>query len=297
MRCSRGTTTTSLPPRARGWDSCISLVACKIQPLFTISLVLTRTPSASYLGHIQATFAEYPSATTTMTEVKYECRTSWQPSPGVPPTLSLFARCAPRPPYSTVTDLPRHLMSPVILLQVGPTPVTFHAYEAIICRLPFFQAALHGGFREATDKVIVLPDDDVDTVASLLEFLYLGTYAYTYAADAPARAKDLAEASFHVRLHALASKYDCAELVELQRRSVACVLEGLDGMHVMLVVKEMYESGWGVREWDQEMMAPVKRRIPAIVKTLYESCEDELEAVWATCPGLAQELLRLVVLG
>lgn len=198
-------------------------------------------------------------------------------------------------PSDVYLNLPRHLMSPVILLQVGPTPVTFHAYEAIICRLPFFQAALHGGFREATDKVITLPDDDVDTVASLLEFLYLGTYAYTRASDgAP---KDLAEASFHVRLHALARKYDCAELVALQLRSVASALEALDGMQVVIVIKEMYESGWGVKDWDEELMRPVKGRIPGIVKALYASSDEELEKVWATCPGLSQELLRLVVVG
>lgn len=191
-------------------------------------------------------------------------------------------------------------MSPVIFLQVGPTPVIFHAYEDIICRLPFFKAALHGGFREATDKVIAMPDDDADTVASLLEFLYLGTYAYTYASDAASPtdvpAKHITEASFHVRLHALARKYDCTELAALERRNVACVLEGLDGMDVVTVVKEMYESGWVVRDWDEELLSAMKRRIPGIMRSLYGKCEEELDGVWDGSPGLAQELLRLVVL-
>lgn len=188
----------------------------------------------------------------------------------------------------------------MILLQVGPTPVTFHVYEAIICGLPFFQAAIHSGFREATDNVIAMPEDDPETVASLLEFLYLGTYAYTYACDGPSQAempaKDIAEASFHVRLHALARKYDCTELVALERRSVACVLEGLDGMQLVMVVKEMHESGWGVREWDEEVMGPLKKRIPQVMRGLYETCDEELEGVLAGCPRLAQDLLRLVVL-
>lgn len=166
-----------------------------------------------------------------------------------------------------------------------------------ICRLPFFHAALHGGFREATDKVIAMPDDDPDTIASLLEFLYLGTYAYTFPADATdVPAKDIAKASFHVRLHALASKYDCAELAALQRRSVAYVLEGLDGMDVVMVVKEMYESGWAVRDWDEELMGAVRHRMPGIMRALYGTCEEELEGVGGACPALAQELLRLVVL-
>lgn len=137
-------------------------------------------------------------------------------------------------------------------------------------------------------------------MASLLEFLYLGTYAYTFPADAPSPAevpaKAIAEASFHVRLHALVSKYDCTDLASLERRSVAYVLEGLDGMDVVMVVKEMYQSGWGVREWDEELMGPVRRRIPGIMKSLYQTCEKRLHGVWGACPGLAEELLRLVVL-
>lgn len=88
-----------------------------------------------------------------------------------------------------------------------------------------------------------MPDDDPDTVASLLEFLYLGTYAYTYTADASSTTdvpeKDIAEASFHMRLHELANKYECAELAALERQSVADVLEGLDGMQVVMVLKQM----------------------------------------------------------
>lgn len=145
-----------------------------------------------------------------------------------------------------------------------------------------------------------MPDDDPDTVASLLEFLYLGTYAYTYTADASSTtdvpAKDIAEASFHVRLHELANKYECAELAAMERQSVAYVLEGLDGMQVVMVVKQMYESGWGVRDWDEELLGAVKCRIPGIMRSLYGTCEKELETVWGECPELAQELLRLVVL-
>lgn len=190
-------------------------------------------------------------------------------------------------------------MSPVILLQVGSTPVTFRAYEDIICRLPFFRAALQGGFREATDKIVKMPDDEPDVVASLLEFLYVGSYTYTFDSEATTDAppRDIDEASFHVRLHALARKYDCEALEALERRSVAYVLDGLEGMEVVKVLKEMYDSGWVVRDWDgSEELAAVKKRIPGIMRELYGTCEEELEGVWAECTGLAVELLRLMAL-
>lgn len=191
-------------------------------------------------------------------------------------------------------------MSPMIVLQVGSTPVTFYAYEDIICRLSFFRAALQGGFCEAADKIVKMPEDEPDTVASLLEFLYVGSYTYTFdGADATAvPAKDINEASFHVRLHALASKYDCKALAALERRSIAYVMEGLEGMDVVRVVKEMYESGWVVRDWDgSEVMAAVKKRIPGIMRQLYGTSQEELDVMWAGCPGLAADLLRLMALG
>lgn len=178
--------------------------------------------------------------------------------------------------------------------------MTFHASQDIICHLPFFRAALQGGFREATDKIINMPDDEPDTVASLLEFLYVGRYTYTFdnEASTEGRAKDMAASSFHVRLHALASKYDCEALVAIQRRSIAHMLDGLEGMEVVSLLREMYDSGFVVRDWDgSKEMAAVKSRIPGILGELYAECEEELDGVWAECPGLATDLLKLLAVG
>lgn len=57
----------------------------------------------------------------------------------------------------------------------------------------------------------------------------------------------------------------------------------------------MYESGWGVRDWDEELMGTVRYRMPGIMRSLYQMCKKELEVVLGECPGLAQELLKLVV--
>lgn len=182
-------------------------------------------------------------------------------------------------------------MSGVIVLQVGSTPVTFHVAADILCRLPFFRAALQDGVRDATDTILTMPDDDPALVAALLEFLYLGSY--TYVAD---HAMDRAEASFHVRLHALAGKYACPGLEAVERQSVGHVLDGLHGLDVIMVVKEMYEKGWLAKDWSEMMeFAAVKERIPGLVAELYEAGGEELEGVWAECPGLAADLMRLMI--
>lgn len=182
-------------------------------------------------------------------------------------------------------------MSPVIVLQVGSTPVTFQASEDILCRLPFFRAALQGGFREATDKIVSMPDDEPALVASLLEFLYLGSY--TYISNS---AKDKDEASFHVSLHAIAGKYGCPALEEVERRSIGYVLDGLKGLDVIKVVKEMYERGWVAKDWSiLKEFAAVKERIPGIISELYAAGGEELDSLWADCPGLAADLMRLMV--
>lgn len=192
-------------------------------------------------------------------------------------------------------------MSPVIELQVGPNGVIFYAYKDILCRLPFFQAALNGQFKEASEKAIKMPDDEPDIVSALLEFLYVGNYTYTYdpasssAGGIPVQ--DSSEGSFHVRLHALASKYDCQPLSDLTRKSVAYVFDGLITIDAIHLLKEMYENSWVLRDWEDDTeMCRVKQGLPQLMKQLYRSHQDGLEAILAECPALAIDLLRLVSL-
>lgn len=108
--------------------------------------------------------------------------------------------------------------------------------------------------------------------------------------------KDKDEASFHIRLYAMAGKYDCTALESVERRSVVYVLAGLKGMDLMKVVKEMYERGLGAKDWSvlEEFLA-VKKRIPGIISELYAAGGEEIEGLWAECPGLAADLMRLMI--
>ena len=52
----------------------------------------------------------------------------------------------------------------------------FHVHESILCELDFFKATLQGGFKEASTKLIKMPEDDPLFMACLVEFLYHGNY-------------------------------------------------------------------------------------------------------------------------
>ncbi|KAM0442732.1 hypothetical protein ACHAQK_003787 [Fusarium lateritium] len=54
----------------------------------------------------------------------------------------------------------------------------FKAHRAVVCtQSSFFDKAMSSNFKEATSRVVELPEDDPDVVEHFLEFLYTGTYS------------------------------------------------------------------------------------------------------------------------
>ncbi|KAH6958091.1 BTB/POZ protein [Fusarium avenaceum] len=54
----------------------------------------------------------------------------------------------------------------------------FKAHRAVVCtQSSFFDKAMCSNFKEATSRVVELPEDDPDVVERFLEFLYTGTYS------------------------------------------------------------------------------------------------------------------------
>lgn len=192
-------------------------------------------------------------------------------------------------------------MSPVITLTVGQEETEFHAYEDILCRLPFFRAALLSGFKETADKKITMPEDEPEIIAALVEFLLVGTYTYTYDLGSEhdtgeqTSPCDLQEGSFHLRLYAVAFKYDCAELAGAALRSLVNVLQHLSGIEVIELLKETYERGCDTAVWGCDGMEEFKQKLPGIIKRVYVTHCDEMIDMVSGCSGLANDLLRLAV--
>lgn len=196
-------------------------------------------------------------------------------------------------------------MSSVVTLTVGEEQINFYTNQDVLCRLPFFRAALHNGFRESAEKKITMPDDEPEIIAALIEFLAGGTYTYTYrpfpnttetknvARGAP---YDLMEGSFHLRVYATAFKYDCQGLVSAAMESLIDVLRQIDGIDIIQLLKESYLRGCDIYMLaNGGDMDSVKQKLPGILQCVYDSHSQEMKDIVCECPTLANDLLRLSV--
>lgn len=196
-------------------------------------------------------------------------------------------------------------MSSIITLTVGEQGIDFYTNEDVLCRLPFFHAALHNGFKETMEKKIAMPDDEPEIIAALIEFLASGRYTYTYRPPPGAVQTqnlentapcDLMEGSFHLRIYAMAFKYDCQGLVSAAMESLIDVLRELGGIDIIHLLKEIY-----LRGFDIDMLAKggnvdtVKRKLPGILQRVYEAHGKEMKDIACQCPELANDLLCLSV--
>lgn len=194
-------------------------------------------------------------------------------------------------------------MSPIITLRVGPDQITLRAYEAILCRLPFFQAALQGEFKEASEKAITMPDDDPATIGALIEFLYTGSYTYTFKAPAlpdtddedNIPSSDVTQGSFHVAVYAVASKYDCQALVKGALSNFTIVLTELTGLDVITLWQAAYSKGLYLSQFEADPdLHDFMKGLPELVGDVYGMHEAEMNYMVLEYPALASDLLRLV---
>lgn len=192
-------------------------------------------------------------------------------------------------------------MSPVVMLVVGPDEVQFHAPEATLCRIPFFRAALQGSFLEATLKRITFPDDAPEIFSALLEHLYNSTYTYTYDADTAVAVDnipvyDLAEGCFHVRVCALAFKYDWQPLVDAAMGNFLFMLQKLAAIDIVRLWKVAYENGLTVSMCRVDgRLEKFQIALPALLEGLYKTDAAEMESTVFDMPSLANDFMQLLV--
>lgn len=145
------------------------------------------------------------------------------------------------------------LTSPVITLYVGDAKTQYHAHEVTICQLQFFRAALQGQFKEASEKIINMPEDDPAAIAALIEWLSTGNYTYNgnklqkttmelrAAPEVPS--EGLLEGLFHLEVCVVASKYDCATLLVAAKHGFYLSQGKLAGIDILRLWKAQDSSG------------------------------------------------------
>lgn len=194
-------------------------------------------------------------------------------------------------------------MSRVVTLHVGSNKSELHAHESILCRLPFFRAALQGHFKEASEAAITMPEDDPETIGAMIEFLYTGSYSYAFKAqenpstdqvnDIPV--SDVTQGSFHVAVYAVASKYDCETLVNGSLRNFTYVLKQLAGMDVIELWKAAYVKGLYLTQFEGDAdLTTFMEGLPRLVRDAYRAHREEMESVVVEYPVLGSDLLRIV---
>lgn len=205
--------------------------------------------------------------------------------------------------------MPRNLMSPIVTLVVGEEGVEFHACENILCSLAFFRAAFQGGFREAEEKKITMPEDEPEIVAALIEFLYNGNYTYAFDPQTVERSDKTVgttvlpignsrQGAFHVRVYAIASKYSCEPLVKAAVKNFIYILLQLKGIDVVRHWKTAYENGLFLSDWeDDAALAGFKKGLAKELKDLYAAHREEMDKTFAEYPVLGADFLRVAVCG
>lgn len=189
-------------------------------------------------------------------------------------------------------------MNPIITLYVGEARVQFHVHKDSLCQLPFFQAALSGNFKEASEHVITLPEDNADHVSALIEFLYTGNYTYAYDAETvqlfagstPPTA-DIAEGVFHLGIHVIASKYDCQGLLEIATRHFEYAESELDGIDALQLWKAAYAVD--IRFSARTKGPRSSAGLAGWVKALFSDHREEMEDTFVEYPLMASDILRV----
>lgn len=194
-------------------------------------------------------------------------------------------------------------MNPIITLAVGDEGVKYHVHEDTLCKLPFFQAALQGQFKEASEKAIAMPEDDPSSVAALIEFLYTGNYTYSYdptkvqiPEGSTIPAGDLTEGLYHIGVYTVASKYDCKELSNMAVKNFSVVAVGLDNEGAFRLWKVAYSDGLRLSQC-KESFAKYDSGAGLIswAKSLFTKYGEEMEGTFDEFPQLAGDLLRVAI--
>lgn len=196
-------------------------------------------------------------------------------------------------------------MSPTVTLLIGPDSVVFQTSQEMLCRLQFFRAALEGGFAESSARTINMPEDEPQTIAALIEFLYTGNYSYPYqttsdveadGAEEATPAVELAEGEYHVSVYATAHKYGCTKLEGAALQGFKFVLGQLKGVDILHLWRSAYANDLHLRAVEDEVdLAEFRSGLPGLLKEIFLLHPTEMEMASADFPTLVHDMLRLVV--
>ncbi|KAG7004695.1 hypothetical protein G7Y79_00024g056450 [Physcia stellaris] len=162
------------------------------------------------------------------------------------------------------TRVSREMLGSIVQLKVGPKKQLFHIHKGLLCSAAaYFRAALEGGFKEAREQKIQMPEEDPAAFQRFQLWLYTGSLI-----ELSANEED------RPTWHTIFSLYSMAErlgIPELQNDVIDTIID------LRYKLKEI-AVGWADKVYSETMENSPLRRL--LVRLLTESRLDLNDPEW-----------------
>ncbi|UPK90384.1 hypothetical protein LCI18_001319 [Fusarium solani-melongenae] len=193
-----------------------------------------------------------------------------------------------------------YLMSPIVTLLIGSGDQSIlTAHQGLLAQSPYFKEICDRFIEDGSPRQIELPDSDIDTVGSFLEFLYTGEYFPRKLPGQRVLESDPSIPSVdnsgnqllkHARIYTLAEKFGVLGLRTLASSKIHCVNSTAKGE----IAYARYVYAY-TRTEDTTVRAPIASFWATRSHTLRAEAEDEFKALCLEHPQFGYDVLTRVL--
>ncbi|KAI8677483.1 hypothetical protein LRP88_09491 [Fusarium phalaenopsidis] len=193
-----------------------------------------------------------------------------------------------------------YLMSPIVTLLIGSGDQSIlTAHQGLLAQSPYFKEICDRFVEDGSPRQIELPDYDIDTVGSFLEFLYTGEYfpkklpgQRVLESDPSIPSVDNSGGQLlkHARIYTLAEKFGVSGLKTLASSKIHCVNSTAKGEIAYARYVYAYTS-----TDDSTVRAPIASFWATRSHTLRAEAEDEFKALCLEHPQFGYDVLTRVL--
>ncbi|RSL57482.1 hypothetical protein CEP54_008234 [Fusarium duplospermum] len=193
-----------------------------------------------------------------------------------------------------------YLMSPIVTLLIGSGDQSIlTAHQGLLGQSPYFKEICDRFVEDGSPRQIELPDYDIDTVGSFLEFLYTGEYFPKKLPGQRVLESDPSIPSVdnsgdqllkHARIYTLAEKFGVSGLKTLASSKIHCVNSTAKGEIAYARYVYAYTS-----TDDTTVRAPIASFWATRSHTLRAEAEDEFKALCLEHPQFGYDVLTRVL--
>lgn len=211
-----------------------------------------------------------------------------------------------------------YLITPIVTLYVGEERVKFFVHEGVLCKLKFFQSALKGHFREASEMSINMPEDNPEAIAALIQHLQTGVYGFTYSLirthqmqtsirgtpgnqdgslpeESPGT-EVFAAAIFALQVYVVADKYEYPVLIPKAKANFQALIscDFLTDLEVLWIWKFAYAANLNLSILGMDSVSRKPNTVQR-ARSLLDNHPEEMRKTMSEFTDLACDLLSIVL--